>query len=114
MLRSLVAVLALVGCGVAAADEIRPLKLEAVDAVIEKNDRAVQACQKGARRDPHAVILKMEIDAEGAVTFVAAAMPKPDAEAQCLSKLAKRLKFPSTGTHSHVEYPFMLMPKLGR
>ena len=37
--------------GLASAEEGRPLSMETIDRVIERQDRAVQACRKGARRD---------------------------------------------------------------
>ena len=97
MKRSLVSVaLAFVGLslgGVAAAEEGRPLKLEAVDQVIEQSDRAVQSCGRGKGHDTLAVVMCLHIDAEGKVTAVESTT-KPTAESQCLTRVAKRLKFP--------------------
>lgn len=102
-------------CGVAAAEEVRPLKLEAVDQVIEQNDRAVQACARGARlHDTLAVLMHLEIDGDGKVVAVEPSSSKAGPEVACLQRLARKLRFPSTGTVSHVEYPFMLAPQLRR
>ena len=93
-------------------NQARPLKLEQVDAVIEENDRAVQACARKLRGDTLAILVRLEIDGEGRV---AAAEPStPNAEGKCLARVAQRLRFPATGTLSHVEYPFMLVPQLRR
>ncbi len=115
MKRSLLSVaLAFAGlCGVAAAEEGRPLKLEAVDQVIEQSDRAVQSCGRGKGQDTLAVVMCLHIDADGRVSAVESTT-KPTAESQCLTRVAKRLKFPATGMTSHVDYPFMLMPQLRR
>ena len=95
--------------GVAVAEEGRPLSMETVDRVIEQHDRAVQSCHKGgARGGTLAVQLMLEIDAGGAVTL-AQPVDKPSAEAQCLSRVARRLKFPSTGVTTRLAYPFMLL-----
>ena len=100
--------------GVAAADELRPLKLEVVDQVIEQSDRAVQACGTRARvHDTLAVIMRLEIDGSGRV-LSAEPSGKASAETTCLARVAKRLKFPATGLPSHVEYPFLLTPQLRR
>jgi hypothetical protein len=107
--------LVLAASGLAAADELRPLKLEAVDQVIEQNDRAVQACARAARgRDTLAVILHLEIDGEGKVISALPASEKISPESACLSRVARKLHFPSTGTVSRVDYPFMLAPQLRR
>jgi hypothetical protein len=107
--------LVLVSCGLAAAEEVRPLKLEAVDEVIEHNDRAVQACARGARvRDTLAVLMHLEIDGDGRVITVEPSSGKPTPEAACLQRVARKLHFPSTGTISRVDYPFMLLPQIRR
>ena len=94
--------------GWALAEEGRPLSMETVDHVIEQHDRAVQACGRGGKKGMQAVQLMLEIDAAGNVT-VAQPVEEPSAEAQCLSKLARRLKFPSTGVTTKLAYPFMLL-----
>ncbi len=110
----LVGLLALVGMGgVAAAEELRPLRMEAVDQVIERADRAVQSCGRGRGHDTLAIILKLEIDADGKVVGAEAAGKITPAVA-CLQKVARKLQFPATGTSSHVEYPFMLAPQIRR
>jgi hypothetical protein len=91
---------------VAAAEETRPLKMEVVDRVIEQNDRAVQACGRGGRHDTLAVLVRLEIDAEGRVQ--SAAPTNASAVAACLARVARRLHFPSSGMVSKVDYPFML------
>jgi hypothetical protein len=98
--------------GVAAADESRPLKLEAVDQVIEHNDQKVQACARKLRGDTLAVLVRLEIDPNGKVVNAEPAVATP--EGQCLSKVARRIKFPAAGTMSKVDYPFMLSPQLRR
>jgi hypothetical protein len=95
------------------AEEARPLKLEAVDQVIEQNDRLVQTCGRKLRGDTLAVLVHLEIDADGRVTTADPAA-KPTNESQCLQKVAKRFKFPATGTVSKLDYPFMLAPQLRR
>ena len=92
--------------GLGRADEVRPLKLEAVDQVIEKSDRAIQSCGHG-HRDTHAVLMRLDIDPDGRV-INAAVTGKANAESACIARVARKLHFPSTGTDSHVEYPFML------
>ena len=39
---------------------------------------------------------------------------KAPAEAACLARLAKKLKFPASGTTSHVQYPFMIVSRVNR
>ena len=95
------------------ADEQRPLRLEAVDQVIEQNDHAVQSCGRKLRGDTLAVMLRLEIAPNGRVT-AAESVNKPTAEAQCLMRVARHLVFPASATVSHVEYPFMLLPQLRR
>ena len=93
----------------------RPVSLETVDQVVEASDRAVQSCNKNARRaDTLAVLMHLTISADGKVTAVEAVALDADAgkapsEAACLARVAKKLKFPATGTISHVHYPFMLV-----
>ena len=113
MTRSLVAaIFALAAASsLARAEEPRPLRLEAVDQVIEQNDRAVQACGRHLRGDTLAVMLRLEIAGDGHVT-AAESVTKPTAEAQCLMRVAKKLVFPASGSVSRVEYPFMLLPQL--
>jgi hypothetical protein len=116
--------LSLLGYGAAFAEPLapapgRPLPLEVVDKVIEQNDRLVQSCGRGGHRDTLAVVLHLDIDGEGRV--VAADRGDPHLEtkspgdksavAQCLARVAKKIKFPATGVLSHVEYPFMLAPR---
>ena len=102
--------LALFGlCSVAAAEEGR-LRMEAIDQVIEKSDHAVQSCHRTSRRDTRAVLLRLEIDAAGAVV-AAQPVDKPSGEAACLQRVARHLHFPATGVTTRVEYPFMLLPR---
>jgi hypothetical protein len=96
--------------GICAAEEVRPLTLEQVEQVVEKNDRAVQACARG-RHDTMAVLLRLEIEADGRVSSAAPTMEKPPAETGCVMRVAKKLRFPESGTHSRIDYPFMLMSK---
>ena len=110
----LVGLFALVGMGgVAAAEELRPLRMEAVDQVIEHADRAVQSCGHGRAHDTLAIILKLDIDADGKVVGAEPA-GKITPAVQCLQRVARKLQFPATGTLSHFEYPFMLVPQLRR
>lgn len=98
----------------------RPVSMEDVDKVIEGSDRAVQACNKNARRaDTLAVLVTMTIEADGTVSAVEAAAQGEDggkapAEAACLVRVARRLQFPAAGTVSHVQYPFLIVPRLER
>jgi hypothetical protein len=116
--RVLVALGMVSACRFAVADEGRPLKLEAVDEVIESNDRAVQSCSRSDRRlDTLAVLMQLTIDAEGKVIFVEPVLgegEKAPAEASCLVRLSKKLKFPATGTISRVQYPFMIVSRVRR
>jgi hypothetical protein len=101
-------------------DATKPVSLEDVDKVVEASDRAVQACNRNGRRaDTLAVLLTMTIERDGTVTAVDTPAADQDSgklppEAACLSRVARKLKFPATGTVSHVEYPFMLMPRARR
>ncbi|HEX6837996.1 MAG TPA: hypothetical protein VF334_15570 [Polyangia bacterium] len=95
---------------------LKPVSMEQVDQVIESSDHAVQSCSKSARRlDTLAVLLSITIDGEGKVTE---AVPAPQEgekvppEAACLVKLTKKLKFPATGTTTHVEYLFMIVSRV--
>jgi hypothetical protein len=94
--------------GPASAEEGRPLSMEIIDRVIERQDRAVQACKRSARRDTLAVQLHIEIDAAGKVAVVQP-IDKANAESQCLARVARRLSFPATGVTTRVNYPFMLL-----
>ena len=96
------------------------MSLEDVDKVVEASDRAVQACNRNGRRlDTLAVLMTLTIDADGKVSAVEAAPQDQDngkapAEAACLARLAKKLKFPASGTTSHVQYPFMIVSRVNR
>ena len=98
----------------------KPVSMEAVDKVIEANDRAVQSCNRNSHRaDTLAVLMTLTIEPDGKVSSVEA-LPenqeggKVPAEAACLARVAKRLKFPAAGTVSHIAYPFMIVPQLRR
>ena len=94
--------------------------MEEVDKVIEASDRAVQACNRNARRlDTLAVLMSLTIEADGKVSAVDAAPEdqnngKAPAEAACLARVAKKLKFPASGTTSHVQYPFLIVSRVNR
>jgi hypothetical protein len=96
---------------------IKPVTMEDVDKVVEASDKAVQNCnRKSKRAETLAVMMNMTIDGDGNVTEVEAA-PEDDGakappEAVCLAKVAKKLKFPATGTVSHVSYPFMIVGRV--
>jgi hypothetical protein len=98
---------------------LKPVSMEQVDQVVEANDRAVQSCNKNARRlDTLAVLMAITIDGDGKVQE---ALPTPDdgspklpPEAACLVRVAKKLKFPATGTVTHVQYPFMIVSRVAR
>lgn len=98
---------------------IKPVSMEDVDKVVEASDKAVQACNRNGRRvDTLAVLMTLTIEADGKVSAVAAD-PQQDqdggklpAEAACLTRVAKKLKFPATGTISHVSYPFMILSRV--
>lgn len=96
---------------------LKPVSMEQVDQVIEASDHAVQSCSKNARRlDTLAVLLSITIDADGKVSEAVPAADGENAkvppEAACLVKLTKKLKFPATGTTTHVEYPFMIVSRV--
>ncbi len=99
---------------------LKPVSMEQVDQIIEASDRAVQACNKNPRRpDTLAILMAITIDPDGKV---AEAVPAQDGEsankvppeAACLAKLTKKLKFPATGTTTHLQYPFMLVSRAPR
>ena len=61
--------------------------------------------------------MTMTIDADGKVSEVDAAPESADggkapAEAACLARIAKKLKFSATGTVTHVQYPFMIVSRV--
>jgi len=99
---------------------IRPVSMEDVDKVVEANDKAVQACSRNSRRlDTLAVLMTLTIDGDGKVSAADAAPQDQDggkvpAEAACLAKVAKKLKFPASGTVSHLSYPFMIVSRVKR
>ena len=99
---------------------IKPVSMEVVDKVIEASDHAVQSCNRNERRaDTLAVLMTLTIDGDGKVSEAQAAPEdqqngKMPAEAACLARVAKKLKFPATGTVTHVEYPFMLVSRVSR
>src|SRR5262245_27441868 len=94
---------------------LKPVSMEDVDKGVEASDKAVQGCNRKYKRvDTLAVLMSMTIDGDGNVTEVDASPESSDggkapAEAACLAKVAKKLKFPATGTVSHVQYPFMIV-----
>lgn len=88
---------------------IRPLSLEVVDSVIERNDALVQSCARSRVRDTLAVLLDLEIDADGRVSGAEAIASS--AEARCLERVARRLRFPASGTVTRVAFPFLLAPR---
>lgn len=99
---------------------VKPVTVEAVDQVVEANDRAVQACNRNPRRlETLAVLMTLTIDADGSVSAVEA-MPqdsdngKAPAEAACLARVAKKMRFPAAGVPSKVAYPFMLVSRVHR
>ena len=95
--------------GIAAADEVRPLKLEEVDQVIEKHDREVQHCSTRSHgKDQLAVLVRLDIDANGKVVSVEPTQAKAPPEAKCLSRVVKKFQFPAVGAETRIEYPFML------
>ncbi|HEX9104070.1 MAG TPA: hypothetical protein VF997_17785 [Polyangia bacterium] len=99
---------------------LKPVSMEVVDQVIEASDRAVQACSKNPRRlDTLAVLMAITIDADGKVSEAVPAPQEGDngkvpPEAACLARLTKKLKFPATGTTTHVQYPFMIVSRVNR
>jgi hypothetical protein len=99
---------------------IKPVSMEDVDKVVEANDKAVQACNRNSRRlDTLAVLMTLTIDGDGKVSAAEAAPQDQDggkvpAEAACLARVAKKLKFPAAGTVSHVSYPFMIVSRVKR
>jgi len=98
---------------------IKPVSMEDVDKVVEASDKAVQSCNRNSRRvDTLAVLMSLTIDADGKVSAVVAD-PQQDqdggklpAEAACLARVAKKRKFPASGTVTHVSYPFMIVSRI--
>ncbi len=107
MKRTLLGLAATFACGTALAEEGRPLRMEVIDQVIERSDRAVQSCGRGSGHDLLAVQLMLEIDAAGLVV-AAAPVDKATSTTQCLARVARRLHFPATGVSTKIAYPFML------
>lgn len=106
------AVGALLSARVGRTDEIRPLKLETVDQIVESHERHVQACGRTlGRGGTRAVTLKLTIDEQGQVTSADSAEKSPSKEASCLSRVVRSLRFPATGVVSRLEYPFLLLPR---
>ncbi len=94
------------------AEDARPLRLETVDQVVERNERTVQACGKTlGRGGTRAVTLRLTIDERGAVTSADPTAKEPSREAECLTRAVRTLRFPATGVVSRLEYPFLLLPK---
>lgn len=99
---------------------IKPVSMLDVDKVVEANDKAVQSCNRNSRRlDTLAVLMTLTIDGDGKVTAAEAAPQDQDggkvpAEASCLARVAKKLKFPAAGTISHLSYPFMIVSRVKR
>ena len=96
---------------------LKPVSMEQVDQIIEASDHAVQSCNRNARRlDTLAVMMSITIDGDGKVSEAVPAAEGDNAkvppEAACLVKLTKKLKFPATGTTTHVEYPFMIVSRV--
>jgi hypothetical protein len=97
---------------------LKPVSMVDVDRVVESSDRAVQGCNRNGRRaDTLAVLMTMTIDADGKVSEIEAAPESEDngkapAEAACLVRVAKKLKFPATGTVTHAQYPFMIVSRI--
>ena len=109
---SLLGTLALGSSAIAKAEDARPLRLETVDQVVERNDRTVQACGKTlVRGGTRAVTLRLTIDERGQVTGADAMAKEPSREAECLTRAVRTLHFPATGVVSKLEYPFLLLPK---
>lgn len=133
-MRRLLLTATLLFCQVALADEatpinqpelpfrllaaIKPVSMEDVDKVVEASDRAVQSCNRNGRRsDTLAVLMTMTIEGDGKVSAVEAAPQDQDngrapAEAACLMRVAKKLKFPAAGTVTRVSYPFMIVSRV--
>jgi hypothetical protein len=111
LILSIAAAATLTAPALAGAHEVRPLTLEAVDQVVESHDREVQACGRRTGRDTLAVLMRIEIGPDGRVARVQPSATGAQAESRCLERVAKRLQFPATGVSSHVEYPFMLVPR---
>jgi len=96
---------------VAAADTSSALQLKTVDEVVERNDRAVQACGRslGHHADTVAVLVTLQIDSDGHVAEASAA--NRSCESRCLERVAKRMTFPATGMPTRVAFPFLLNPR---
>jgi hypothetical protein len=98
----------------------KPVSLEEVDKVVEASNRAVQACNKNARRlDTLAVLMTLTIEPDGHVSAAEAVAQDQEGgklppETACLQRVARRLKFPASGTLSRVQYPFMLLSQVKR
>jgi hypothetical protein len=102
-------ILALSSSVALAKEPPRPLSMEAVDAVIEQHDRAVQRCGHGAGHgEARAIFVQLHIDGAGAVVE-ARPRGKSSAEAACISNVVRKMKFPAAGTSSRLDFPFMLI-----
>src|SRR5438067_167531 len=107
--RRLVLVASMLICQLGLAEEVEPpFKLLAAIKPVSLEDV-----------DTLVVLMTLTIDADGKVSAVEAAPQDQDngkapAEAACLARLAKKLKFPASGTTSHVQYPFMIVSRVNR
>ena len=90
----------------------RPLQMSVIDNVIESHDRAVQSCGRHFRGpDARAILVSLEISPEGTVLTASPRAQKHSSEAQCLAKVARKMRFPRSEASSKLEYPFVLVPR---
>jgi hypothetical protein len=86
------------------------LSLQAIDEVVEQNDRAIQSCARGLgvrRGQEVAVQISLTIDAGGHVAQAAA--EHHSRSAACLENVVRRLQFPAPGHKVQLSLPFLLI-----
>lgn len=97
-MRTFLTMAAFLGAMGAARADVETLSMRAVDEVVERHDRAVQACGRGVghRGDTVAVMVTLTVGADGRVADAQAG--KHDRVGACLERVARKMVFPATGT----------------
>jgi hypothetical protein len=86
------------------------LTMHAVDQVVERYDREIQACNRGgSRHDTVVVMVELTVDEAGHVGSASSSSRTPIAA--CLEKVARKMVFPATGINARLALPFMLTPR---
>lgn len=87
------------------------LKLQAIDAVVEQHDRALQACGRSLAKkgDVVAVMVAVTIDQNGRV--VDAEAKAQGVAGRCIERTVKKMQFPSSGLYTQLAYPILINPR---